>query len=89
MINAISSTNFDVVLIDLFFMGIAFASSEINQLKRKVNGGQRLVISYINIDAAEKFHYYWKKDRRLQKLNMKICSISLKFFSLSFRLWCL
>lgn len=62
MINAIASTNFDVVIIDLFFEGTEFTSYEINQLKTKANGGQRLVISYINIGAAEKFRYYWKKN---------------------------
>ena len=61
MINAISLTNFDVVLIDLFFDGTEFTSSEISQLKTKANGGQRLVISYINIGSAENFRYYWKK----------------------------
>lgn len=62
MINAISTTNYDVILIDLFFEGTEFTSSEINQLKTKANGGQRLLISYINIGSAEKFRYYWKKD---------------------------
>lgn len=62
MINVISATNFDVVLIDLFFNGTEFTYSEINQLKKKANGGQRLVISYINIGSAEKFRYYWKKN---------------------------
>lgn len=62
MINAISATNFDVVLIDLFFKETEFTSAEINQLKTKANGGKRLVISYINIGAAEKFRYYWKKN---------------------------
>jgi cysteinyl-tRNA synthetase, unknown class len=61
MINAISATNFDVVLIDLFFEGTAFTCNEINQLKTKANGGKRLVISYLNIGSAEKFRYYWKK----------------------------
>lgn len=61
MINAIKATNFDVVLIDLFFNEVEFTSSEISQLKTKANGGKRLVISYINIGAAEKFRYYWKK----------------------------
>jgi len=61
MINAISLTNFDVVIIDLFFDGVEFTSSEINQLKIKANGGRRLVISYISIGSAEKFRYYWKK----------------------------
>lgn len=58
-INAISTTNFDVILIDLFFQNQPFTTAEINQLKTKANGGKRLVISYINIGAAETFRYYW------------------------------
>ncbi len=60
MINAISETNFDEVLIDLFFNEVELTSSEVEQLKTKSNGGKRLVISYINIGSAEKFRYYWK-----------------------------
>lgn len=61
MISAIAATNFDVVLIDLFFNGTALTTAEVNQLKTKANGAQRLVIAYINIGSAEKFRYYWKK----------------------------
>lgn len=60
MIDAISATNFDMVLIDLFFNEIALTTSDVNQLKTKANGGKRLVISYINIGSAEKFRYYWQ-----------------------------
>lgn len=59
LINAISTTNFDVILIDLFFQNQPLSPSEINQLKTKANGGKRLVISYINIGAAENYRYYW------------------------------
>jgi len=62
MMNAISLTNFDVVLIDLFFDDAEFTSTEINQLKTKANGGQRLVISYISVGSAENYRYYWKKN---------------------------
>ncbi len=61
MINAISLTNFDVILIDLFFDETELSAAEVNQLKTKANGGKRLVISYLNIGSAEKFRYYWKK----------------------------
>lgn len=61
MINAISATNFDVVLIDLDFNEQALTSSDIAQLKTKANGATRLVISYINVGAAENWRYYWKK----------------------------
>ncbi|MCC7297316.1 MAG: endo alpha-1,4 polygalactosaminidase [Bacteroidia bacterium] len=60
-LKAISATNFDVIIMDLFFDDEAFSNVEIEQLKTKANGGKRLVISYINIGSAEKFRYYWKK----------------------------
>ena len=65
MINAISATNFDLIIIDLFFNGEALTVTDVNQLKTKANGGKRLVISYINIGAAEKFRYYWKTNWKL------------------------
>ncbi len=61
MINAIKATNFDLVIIDLFFNDEMFSKEEILQLKTKANGAHRLVISYMNIGSAEKFRYYWKK----------------------------
>jgi len=60
MINAIAATNYDVILIDLFFDETVFTASEIQQLKVKANGGRRLVISYISIGSAENYRYYWQ-----------------------------
>ncbi len=64
-INAIAATNFDVIIIDLFFSDTALTADDINRLKIKANGGKRLVISYINIGAAENYRYYWEKDWEL------------------------
>jgi len=62
-INAIQATNYDMVLIDLFFdSDVAFSETEINQLKTKANGAKRLVISYMNIGSAENYRYYWQED---------------------------
>ncbi len=60
MINEISATNFDLVLLDLFFEGEQLSVSDVNLLKTKANGGKRLVIAYMNIGSAEEFRYYWK-----------------------------
>ncbi len=60
-INAITATNYDLVIMDLFFHdGTEFTSSEINQLKNKLNGGKRLVICYMSIGEAENYRYYWQ-----------------------------
>jgi cysteinyl-tRNA synthetase, unknown class len=58
-LDAIKATNYDVVLIDLFFNDEAFTSSDIASLKTKANGGSRLVICYMSIGEAEDYRYYW------------------------------
>jgi cysteinyl-tRNA synthetase len=60
-INAITATNYDLLIMDLFFQdGTEFTAAEINQLKNKANGGKRLVISYMSIGEAEDYRYYWQ-----------------------------
>ena len=61
MINAIKATNYDVVLIDLFFDESELSSGDIEQLKTKANGGKRLVICYVSIGSAENYRYYWQQ----------------------------
>ena len=64
MISQIAETDYDVVLIDLFFEEgealEALEAADITALKTKHNGGKRLVISYISIGSAEKYRYYWQ-----------------------------
>ena len=62
-INAVTATNYDILLMDLFFKdGTPFSANEINQLKTKANGGKRLIISYMSIGEAEDYRYYWKSE---------------------------
>lgn len=60
-LTAIQQTNFDVVIIDAFYGEELLSVAEVSSLKTKLNGGKRLVISYMNIGSAEKYRYYWKK----------------------------
>lgn len=66
---AIQATNYDAIIIDAFFDENLLTASDINSLKVKANGGQRLVIAYMNIGAAEKYRYYWQSDWRKGKPN--------------------
>lgn len=60
-INAVTATNYDLLITDLYFNGqVEFSAAEINQLRNKANGGKRLVISYMSIGEAENFRYYWQ-----------------------------
>ena len=61
-INAVSSTNYDAIVMDLYHNEQAFSLSEINTLKLKANGGKRLVICYMSIGEAEDYRYYWDNE---------------------------
>jgi len=59
-IDAISATNYDIVIMDLFHNESIYSQLEIEQLKTKHNGGKRLVICYMSIGEAEDYRYYWQ-----------------------------
>ena len=67
-IQAVTATNYDLLIMDLFFKdGTTFSSSEIAQLRAKLNGGSRLVICYMSIGEAENYRYYWKTEWNTKK----------------------
>jgi len=61
-INAVSATNYDLIIMDCFWGDQTFSGSEIAQLKTKQNNGQRLVIAYLSIGEAENYRYYWQEN---------------------------
>ncbi|MBN1118620.1 MAG: endo alpha-1,4 polygalactosaminidase [Bacteroidales bacterium] len=61
-ITSIRATNYDLIIMDMFFDDEEFTAAEINQLKQKQNGGERLVISYMSIGEAEEYRYYWNSN---------------------------
>ena len=61
-INAVTSTNWDLLIMDLFFNEEPFLSAEVETLRNKANGGKRLVVSYMSIGEAEDYRYYWKSN---------------------------
>ena len=66
-VQAVNQTNYDVLIIDLFFDEEQLTTAELNQLKVKANGGQRLVLCYMSIGEAEDYRYYWKSDWNKRK----------------------
>jgi len=61
-INALSVTDYDLIIMDCFFNDQTFSGSEIAQLKTKQNSGERLVVAYLSIGEAEDYRYYWQED---------------------------
>jgi cysteinyl-tRNA synthetase len=60
-INALAATNYDALIIDLYFDENALTSSDITALSTKQNGGSRLVIAYMSIGEAEDYRSYWQQ----------------------------
>lgn len=61
-LNAIRTTNYDVVIIDPFYEGDILTSDNVATLKTKNNDGNRLVIAYMSIGEAEDYRYYWQNE---------------------------
>ena len=62
-LNAIQNTNYDLVIMDLFFEGTdELTFDDITSLKTKLNGGSRLIIAYMSIGEVEDYRYYWNSD---------------------------
>ncbi len=62
LINSIQQTNYDIIILDLFFNQAELTSQDLNRLKHKQNGGLRKLIAYISIGEAEDYRYYWKSE---------------------------
>jgi cysteinyl-tRNA synthetase len=61
LINAVTATNYDVVIMDLFSNeNEPYTAVEVDQLRQKANGGSRIVVCYMSIGEAEDYRYYWQ-----------------------------
>ena len=62
-LGAIQATNYDIVIVDLFFGGTEeLTSADVSSLKNKAMGGSRPVIAYMSIGEAEDYRYYWQPE---------------------------
>lgn len=59
MIDALAATDYDLLIIDLFFGATSLDSIDLAALKNKNGGGLRLLIAYMSIGEAENYRYYW------------------------------
>jgi cysteinyl-tRNA synthetase len=60
-INAIAQTNYDVIIMDLFFdENTSIDANDLAQLRTKPGGGTRKLICYMSIGEAESYRWYWK-----------------------------
>ncbi|MEQ9310137.1 MAG: endo alpha-1,4 polygalactosaminidase [Balneolaceae bacterium] len=60
-LTSISETNYGVVIMDAFYFDTLLTPQDLNLLKKKADGGDRLLISYMSIGEAEDYRYYWNE----------------------------
>ncbi len=59
-LHAIIDTDYDILLIDLFYDDtVELSPEDVAALKTKQSGGSRLVLAYMSIGEAEDYRYYW------------------------------
>ena len=61
-VDAVKNTNYDYIIMDFFYNGEEFTSTQMEELKQKANGGKRLLICYMSIGEAEDYRYYWQSN---------------------------
>lgn len=60
-IDSLTKTNYDIIIIDLFFnREVQLTHNDIIDLQNKFNGGKRLILCYMSIGEAENYRYYWE-----------------------------
>jgi cysteinyl-tRNA synthetase len=60
-LSALQSTDYDLLIIDLFYEDSALTAGEIAGLGQKQNGGTRILICYMSIGQAEDYRFYWQE----------------------------
>ena len=60
-LNAIKNTNYDVVIVDLFYGGVPLTKDEVASLQQKANGARRQVYAYMSTGEAEDYRWYWQE----------------------------
>jgi cysteinyl-tRNA synthetase len=59
-LDALRKAGQDVMVVDLFYGGMALSAAEVASLQRRPDGRRRLVLAYMSVGEAEDYRYYWK-----------------------------
>ncbi len=61
-LSSLQNSDYDLLIIDLYMENRLLTKEEVNTLKRKKNGGRRLVFAYMSVGEAETYRNYWQKN---------------------------
>ena len=61
-LKALSETNYDLLIVDLYYDDHPLSREETERLKYKKNGGKRLLLSYMRVGEAAEYRPYWQSE---------------------------
>ena len=59
LLSTLANTNYDLIIMDAFFHDEVLQPLDLEQIRTKKNGGERLLVSYMSIGESGDFRYYW------------------------------
>ncbi|MEW5250449.1 endo alpha-1,4 polygalactosaminidase [Microbulbifer sp. 2201CG32-9] len=59
-VDAVADTDYDVVILDFFFNGEPYSQEQLQQMRLKRDGGERLLLAYMSIGQAQSDLFYWE-----------------------------
>ena len=65
-LEALRGTDYDLLIVDLFYGEDPLTAEEVASLKQKNGGGARLVYAYMSVGEAETYRYYWRQEWQRQ-----------------------
>ena len=61
-IAALVATNYDLLIVDLYYDDRPLSPAETERLKHKANGGCRILLSYMSVGEAADYRPYWREE---------------------------
>ena len=61
-LEALRGTDYDLLIVDLFYGPETLTAGEVASLRQKAHGGRRLVYAYMSVGEAETYRYYWQRE---------------------------
>ncbi len=59
-LDSLIHTDYDIIIMDLFFNEEELTAADIDNLKLKYSGAKRMVLAYMSIGEAEDYRFYWQ-----------------------------
>ena len=61
-LTALDKTPYDVIVVDLYYGDSPLTKADVDSLRTKPQGGQRLILAYMSLGEAADYRPYWKSE---------------------------